>query len=255
MSSFLMPGLGMVPGLFRSGSPLDAAIANNLVAWWELDESSGSRLDQSLAARNLVETSGAVGSAAGKLNLGATGFSVLPRPFLKNTDAAFRFQSTDEFHLFTWINLANVAEEFIVSVWSFTTNDRVWFFRLAPSGDLEINVSDTGLFNAAYTASLPAPSLSTWHLVECVFKGSTPELKIAINNGAFNSGPAPTNLHDGPASLVIGGLTSDAGQTTLSTTALFTGVIDQTIFFDKEQPATVREEIWNSGSGRLFNPT
>lgn len=85
------------PPLATPENPTDA----NLVAWWPLDEASGTRADSHSGGHDLADDS-SVGSGAGRLSDAAI-FASASADSLSNGDAALRLNGATKFSLACWV--------------------------------------------------------------------------------------------------------------------------------------------------------
>ena len=225
-----------------------AALIDNLVSYWKLDESSGNAADSH--GSNTLTNTGVVFSA-GKINNGAD-FELGDAPGsydrLTITDASQSgLDITGDIALSAWVKPesepGNSIQYHIAGKW-FTTNSRSYIFRYEKvSGVLYLTFtpSPDGA-DAENLRVLVDLGTGTWKHIVMSWKASTKTLTVYVNGasvgtavGSFNSIFSSTSI------FYIGG--ESVGQN------IFDGMIDEVGIWSRELTSTEVTSLYNGGSG------
>lgn len=213
---------------------------DNLVAWWSLDETSGTRADShdsnDLTDNNTVGyAAGKVGNAADFVEVNSEYLSVsltMPSPVTAmsyvgwwNTDSL-----SGQVSVFNYIGTAGMLVNRNAS------SIRVW---IGGGGNYTLNPS-------------PSPNFSTgtWYHVAVVYDGSgatnDDRGKIYIDGAVLTSpnwlGTIPASISGGSQSVVVG-----------KGSGYFDGLLDETCVFNDALTADEVAWLYNSGTGRAYS--
>jgi hypothetical protein len=206
-----------------------SSLLTDLVAYWKLDEGSGTRID-SHGSNNLTDNN-SVGSATGKIG-NAAEFSGS-----NSLGAGTSLQPAGDFTFSCWLNPDTLNGNAVAANWTNASN-RTWaidtfsgtlrFYIYGPSIDAII---DTGI------------TLSTvsWSLVIAWFDDAADNIYCQINNGTIFSAS-----FTGPP--------YQAGEFTLGKRAsLFNdGLMDEVGLWSRVLTAAERNELYNAGAGITY---
>jgi hypothetical protein len=240
------PAVTNIVGGEVSGGAVTASetLLNNLVAWYELDDTSGNRTDSHTGGYTLTEA-GTVATATAKVGTNAvSGFS--GSNHLTNGNSAFNFGDTD-FYFTAWIYPSTVAgNATVLGRWDFGESARSYTF-LRVGSDIYWRVSADG--SASVNAILSgALSVNTWHFIEGYHDAAGNEIGIAIDGGSF-----VTTAH---SSGVYSGGTVDFGigvefENNVAGNP-WTGRIDNVTVHSRLLNSSERAELYNSGLGKAY---
>jgi hypothetical protein len=244
--------LTLKKGLFlRSGAAAQAlnatgvALANDMVAFWKLDEASGQRND-SKGSNHLTDMN-TVTQAVGKLG-NAAQFTAASSECLTVSDNAALSTGDIDFYICAWAYLdSKGTNRIIASKDNQVVGEYQLFFR---------NASDRfsfGIWNAARTTftrveatTFGSPSLSTWYFVQAWHNAAANTIHISINNGTADSAGVAFGPQDGASSFQLGCV---GGGTP---TDFWNGRIDAVGIMKRLATSDERTYLWNDGAGREY---
>lgn len=235
-------GLRVVWTDFPERDPSEDSLRASLVAYWKLDETSGSRLDSSGNGRHLTDTNSNVSSTAGKLGNAAL-FSAGNQQLTRASDDLLKIQNGVSFQFGLWARFSDLGATGLI------------LYKGPPAYDFSDN------FEYALIASTIGPSLAffnynsnevsipisvdTTYFVEVYFNHVTQKLGIAINNGSFTE--VDQFVGDFPSS----NYPVFVGNSTVSGNNVF-GWIDNVLFTRRLWTQAERNYLWNGGAGRVL---
>lgn len=228
------------------------ALIDNLVSYWEMEESSGStRVD--IHASNDLTDNNTVAQGTGKLNNGADFEGSSGNQRLTRTDASFSgFPAGAAFSLSAWVNTESTAQQPLACKWNHASSDT---FLIECFGDafrvfIADAASDPG--NNYFQSGSGIFSNGTFVHVVVVFDGAggtnADRLKTykdgsLIVSGGYG-GTIPATLIDSSAVFEVGGHSS-LGR-------WFDGVIDEVGLWDRALSSTEVSDLYNGGAGLAY---
>lgn len=228
-----------------------ASLATNLVSYWELEESSGTRVD-SHGSNNLSDIS-TVTSATGKQG-NAADFEFSNSERLRITDATQTgLDGMTKLSVSAWVYAESHTATYpqIVGKWQEASNR---CYALCKVGSAyRFYVSQTGGATIATVASITAPATGVWHHVVGTFEAGTNNLKIYVNGTLENSATATSisSIHNGTNSFYIGYTDLFAS----NSAGYWDGLIDEVGVWDKVLTASEVTDLYNSGNGLPYEAT
>lgn len=221
---------------------------NGLVAWWPLNETSGTRSDSH--GTNFLTDHNTVTSASGKQG-NAADFTVTNSEFLSTPDNVSLSAGDVDFSVCGWFYLKDKNNNYhLVAQWDAPTDNRSYQLLYSTYWDnFMFTVSPDGS-----TASLPAvvwggasPSANQWYYVCAWHDAAGDKISIQVNNGVVSSLYHSTGVHDSPADVVIG-----AGFWIPS--PIYANIrADEVAFYKRVLTANERAWLYNSGQGRSYS--
>lgn len=215
------------------------ALADNLVAYWELEEASGTRVD-SHASYDLTD-SGSPTNATGIQGNGVD-LELSSSQYLYVADP---FHISDNLSISSWIK----AE-------SFTNSDNRWICKWYNQNEyiLRLNAGKVNVLMSCSGGTVQvtgASSLytSTWYHIVVTYN-STDGLKVYVNNGSPLTASANGTINNSVEPFTIGVARSDGGA--ISTGTLFDGIVDEVGVWDRTLTADDVAELYNSGAGMSY---
>ncbi len=228
VTTVLTGGIGEPP-------PVVSPLLTSLVAFYKLDEASGTRSD-SVSTNHLTDNN-TVTQAAGKVG-NAAQFTAANSESLSITDnAALSLGADSDFTIACWIYLdskathmhiiakRNAAAAIEYMLFYDTGADRFYFYI-------------TGTNIAATT--IGSPATATWYFVVMWHDKTANTVNIQVNNGTADSAAWAGGTSDGDAAFRIGAY--DGGQ-------YFNGRVDAVGFWSRVLTADERATLYNGGSG------
>lgn len=226
-----------------------AALTDNLVAYWDLDEASGVR-DDAVGQNDLTDNN-TVTSGTGKIS-NAGDFERDNSEYLSRADNTDLSSGNIDFTWAGWVkaesNLDSNSGRYIVSKhgasgnfeYGISHNDSATVERF------QFNVSSTGSnFVTVNADSLGTPSLDTWYFVVAWHDATANTINIQVNNGTVDSTSHTTGVFDGNGTFALGSYAQ-------TPTNFFDGMIDEMGFWKRVLTADERTELYNSGNGLAY---
>lgn len=224
------------------------ALTDNFLAFWELEEASGTRADATGRGNSLTATnspanvSGKVGNAV-QMNGGT--FTALSR-----ADNADLSGGDTDFTVGGWMYLDSLTNMVLASKYNTSGNQREYLLFYNQSDHATNNrfswiVSSNGSAITTLDANnFGAASASTWYFVVAWHDSVNNQIGISVNNGTPNTSAYSSGVFDGTASFEIGRLL-------FGTTSIYgaTARIDQVFFVRKVLTSTEITQMYNGGSG------
>jgi len=217
-----------------------ATLANDLVSYWKLQETSGTRVD-SRGSNDLTDNN-TVASAAGIIGNSASFIAANDESL---TRASFQSMSG----VFTWSFWFQRPS--ITNTVGFITKMPAWgnsieyaiYTTGGASGLIDLVVGDGAAQRSVSTASLQ--SLDTWYFI-VAWLDTDKIPRISADNGATNAGSA---LAGTPASDATSTLYFGDG---VGTVVNYDGRIDEVGLWSRALTAAERTSLYNSGAGLTY---
>jgi hypothetical protein len=220
----------------------------NIVSWWYLDESSGTRYDGSgtnnndLTDNNTV-TSYSTTNQSVKEGAAAASFARANSETLSITDASQTgLDITGNITMVAWMRTTSLSIDEGIFGKTDGVSNRSYYLYIESSGPmLKAKVSATG-GAAAQPYGATTLSANTWYHVALVYNGT--DIRLYLNgsldeNGANNPLSYSSGIYNGTGSFAIGsrGNVDD----------FFEGQIDEVAVFDRDLSADEIQEIYENG--------
>lgn len=222
------------------------ALIDNLISYWALDEPSGNALD-SHGSNHLTETSGTIGSAAGKVG-NCRDFEAADTEWFTIADNADLSTGDIDFSIAGWVQLESLVTGVILSHWTSTGAQRCYqLLYNSSTSRFELQVSADGSSATAHTATannLGAPSTATWYFIAAGHSASANEIWISGNAGTVNTTAHSTGVFD--SATVAHGM----GASSLGTNH-WDGLLDEIGFWKRDIRSDLTE-LYNAGAGRNY---
>lgn len=224
-----------------------SSLLQDLVAYWKLDEASGTRYDAK--GDNHLTDNNTVTQTTGKLGSGAC-FASANSEYLSAADNAALSLGGTDFTLAAWIKLT-VLNQFqaVLAKYNRPANDREYLVQLSNANLLRIFVSDDGVNDRGpvVASSFGALAADTWyHVIAWHAAGQT--LNICVNNGVVDSVAYALGVRDGGSDFTVGALDNGVG----ATPNYFDGCIDSVGLWKRVLTAAERASLYNGGAGKEY---
>ena len=220
----------------------------NLVSWWALDETSGTREDAH--GTNDLTDNNTVGYTTGKKS-NAADFISSNSESLSIGDNASVSTGDIDFSLCGWMYLNDVDTYSgpLVSKWHTTTTNREFILEyLQVNNRFTFYVSPDGSDASKVLIkadSFGKPSSSVWYFACAWHDAANNTINIQVNNGTVDSSSFSNGVFDSVSTLNI-------GRVSPSSTLYHNGYIDEVAFYKRVLTADEREYLYNSGNGREY---
>lgn len=244
-SQVLSMNKAIVNNISTPSDPIGDGLRADAIAYWKMDEASGTRADSTGHGYNLSQVN-SVGSTTGKINnaiicdnnldyIRYTGSGLS----LGNTNYAFSFWTKFSVlpELLTWTIISkgesNGNGEYYIEI-----EDEGDYMRFSFNGDSGFSVS---------TSPSLTISLDTWYFVVCEHDFTNSKSRIYVNNQleGENDTAFPTNVQGNIFSIGfdITGIFDG-----------FIGIVDETLVLGRLSTSDERDYLYNLGDGRTLYP-
>ncbi len=222
-------------------------LAQDLVAYWQLDEASGVR-DDLIGANHLTDVN-TVGSATGKRNTAAS-FVAASSEELTAPDAPALSMGDIPFTLAAWVYLTSLpgtgAGRTIIEKYRtpLDSNDD-WEYEVIYDGTVarfSFQIGNgAGSSGSIKANSFGAASTGTWYLVVAWHDSVTNTINIQVNNGTVDSTSYTAGSYDSSGTFRIGGQAHTA--------YFMDGRIDGVAIWNRILTSSERSDLYNAGAG------
>lgn len=222
----------------KSFRTADTGLKSGLVAWYDLEEASGTRSDAH-GSLDLTEN-GTIGSATGQVGDAANKASAGTDSLYHLDNASFSI--TGDMTIAGWINFSSTTANFaLAGKWLGTGNQRSYILY-KPNGLRAMRfIASADGSASSITLESGALLLNTWHFAVVKFvAGGTSTLYI--NNSSVDTGTAPSSIADTTSRFELFSFNTGA----ISTQA---GLLDSVGIWNRALETSEITTLWNSGSG------
>jgi hypothetical protein len=219
------------------------ALTDNLIAFWELEEASGTRVDAH--GTNDLTDNNTVLQGTGKV-VSCADFERDNTEYLSRADNADLSTGDIDFTIAAWVTLESfTAAHTVWGKWGSTNGVReYWLYCWTNLDRFQFTVQDgDGAVNAD---ALGAPSTGTWYFIVCWHDATANTVNIQVNNGTVNSVSYSFGIVDTTAPFHIGANAENGSN------HHWDGLIDQVGFWKRVLTADERTELYNSGNGLSY---
>jgi hypothetical protein len=230
------------------------ALRDALVAFWELEEASGTRND-SHGTNHLTQTNG-VSSATGKVGTGAD-FELSSSQYLTvTTNSTIRMGGLNnnnhlDFTIAFWVKFESLpaSEQDLVSKFETSSSGREYrvIYNNATSRLTFQVAADGGSVASATANNFGAPTTGVWYFVVAWHDATADTINISVNDGTANSTAHSTGVKGGASPLRLGAI----GRASLA--SYLDGMLDQVGIWKRALTSLERTELYNSGSGLAYS--
>lgn len=223
-----------VTGDYTIGSAVASSLLTDLIAFWKLEEASGTRYDS--VGNNDLSDNNTVTQAAGKVGYAAqfTGVNIEWLSITDNTDLS---TGDIDFTFALWVYFITGGTKGVLGKDNGT--DREYGIWLS-NNVVEFYVFDSGGNYVPQLAStFGALSTDTWYFIATWHDSVTNTINIQINNGTVDTRSHTLGVRDQAADFRIG----------RQADTYMDGYIDAVGFWKRVLTADERTALFNSGSG------
>jgi len=213
----------------------------NLVAYWELNEESGTRVD-SHASLDLTDNNTVLYSASG-VQGNAADFELSNSEYLSRASEAALQTGDIDFTLGAWVKPESIGSIMgIITKWNASPN-RDYGLSLNADGTVRFFTFDAG--DAwLYMDSTATLSAGTWYFITGWHSTATNKVYIKINDASPEEKAVGTPRASTAAEFRVG--SSNVGP------YHFDGLLDEAFFYKKVLSSAELTWLYNSGSGRSY---
>lgn len=221
----------------------NADLLTNLISFWELEESSGTRVDAH--GSNDLTDNNTVTSNTGKINTAAD-FTSGNSEYLSIASNSELQTGDIDFTMCLWVYLDVLgAQRPLMGKWNNASPNVEYLIFFDPSTDFAFIVRDTGdTTNTLQSATtFGTPSTATWYFIVAWHDAIANTLNIQINNGTVDSSAYSNGVKSGGQAFELG----------RNGSLYHDGRIDQAGLWKRVLTATERTWLYNGGNGRLYS--
>lgn len=228
----------------KKGRKQNPYLMSGAVAYWKLDEVSGTRYD--VVGENDLTDVNSVGSTQGKIALCADFVASNSECLNIASNAALQVGNIN-FTFGAWVNLRSKPSFAYVLSKRNAPTVREYFIDYVSSSDrFRFGVSADGTNNVTVTANnFGSPSLNTWYYIMAWHDADSDTINISVNNGTPNSTAHSTGVFTGAGNFTLG-----AGDNT--PTLFWDGYLDEVGFWKRLFTSSERAQLYNQGNGLTY---
>jgi hypothetical protein len=217
------------------------ALTDSLVAYWSLDEASGTRVDATGRGNDLTPV-GTPGSAAGTVG---SAVDLSSGNSLSRASGADVSPGNVDFTLAFWVRFDAIpGAADVLGKWAGGGQLEYDVYLPGPFNHLQFICSTTGSdFPAVAAATFGLLSATTWYFVVAWHDAAANTLNIQVNNGAVDSAPHAGGVFQGSTALLLGG--SNFG-------APMDGRLDEVALWHRVLTSDERTALYNGGAGLAY---
>lgn len=196
-------GSGMAYPGGDNGSPDTSTLKTNLIAWWDLDETSGTRADSH--GSNTLTDNNTVLSVAGKISNGAD-FVEANSEYLSIADNTDLSMGDVDMAIACWVKIDDLGTHRILGK-ADTVNPAGMEYALqhATAGDLFGFVTSDGTTTTILEATTyGASTVDEWVFIYAYHDATANEIGISINGGTIDTAALSVGIQDSDAPFEIG---------------------------------------------------
>lgn len=223
-----------------------ATLANNIVSYWKLDETSGTRVDSVTASGNDLTDNNTVTSATGVISNGAFYVAANSEYLSRADNASLSLGADSAFTVSAWVKLVSYNRPIVTKRAGVGAATEYMLNQgLGGGGVFNMVVGDNnGHFGSALGSTGGIPNLNQLYFVVGWHDPATDVVGIAVNGGAADTVSYATGTFDGGGEFRLGG---DQGGS-----SLMDGLIDEVGFWGRVLTAQERTDLYNSGAGLTY---
>lgn len=254
---YAVNGWGSTPAPAPVSDPIGDALRADAIAYWTMNEESGTRLDSkndydllefddSSLDRHIAGVAGLISKAA---FLDSTNYDVI----FRMADApAFRSNS-QIIYISTWIYvIPNSSVQ--VTIFSKTQGDPYYYDIILMANTTETNFTariSVGGSPWPFVDDLTARDFNSWVWLEGYVDAANNQMGLATNNEAFVTGAIGQTLTGGTGMISLG---SESAEDSVGGISVKSIDIDETLVMHRKPTQDERDYLYNSGTGRALFP-
>lgn len=224
------------------------SLTDNLVAYWKLDEASGTRNDSH--STNHLSDSSSTGSATGKIS-NAADFESGSNNFLTIADNAALSGADADRTWAAWVQLESKTTTMVaLSKWNATGDQREYQIYYDQAADrFTIAVSSAGTSGTTTTAAannFGSPSTGTWYWLVGYHDATNDLIGIQVNNGTANTASHANGVFNGTSAF---NMARQTGGTSID----WDGLIDEAAAWSRLLTDAEKAALYNAGRGLAYS--
>lgn len=219
-----------------------STLKTNLVSFWEMQESSGTRYDAHGTNHLTANGTGGIGRGTGKVGYGAD-LELSDNDYFSVADNS-SLDITGDMSISFWVYLESFAGEPVVFDKMSMAGQRSFYIQLRTS---YIRMSTSANGTATSTADVASSlTTATWYHIVVTYTASSGTMEAWVNGSSLGTASGlNTSLYSGTAPLQIGRY-QEGGTNHLD------GILDQFGMWSKVLSGTEISDLYNSGTGMMY---
>ena len=218
----------------------------SLVAWWSLNETSGTRNDSH--GSNHLADGNTVLYGTGKQG-NAADFERDNSEYLYIADNAALSMGDIDFTVGAWVNVESTAVSGIVlSKYDYGATQREFQLEVTSAPYAQFIVSNNGTATVIAQWNTSALSTGTWYFLVAWHDAAANTINIQVNNGTAVSTAHTTGVLSGTSPFAIGSRFNSG-----TPISFFDGLVDEAFVFKRVLTADEKTWLWNGGNGRAYS--
>jgi hypothetical protein len=216
------------------------AVIDNLVAYWSLEEASGTR-DDAHAANDLTDNN-TVTSGTGKVATAAS-FTAANSESLTRADTDALSMGDIDFSFAFWVNLSTTLTQGIVSKWNGSNLE--YDLRLQGGTGFRFYISSADAFvnlTNVDATDFGVPSTATWYFVVARHDATANTIDIGVNGGTQTSAAYAAGGYNSTSTFALG----------VDADGYLDGLLDEVGIWKKKLSAPEIAWLYNAGAGRSY---
>lgn len=233
--------------LFHRRGAFRSTLTDGLVAYWALDEASGTRSDAHTGGHDLTDFN-TVGQGTGNTYANCASMVRASTEYLAYGDEASNSFGDEDFTVCIWVNMDDTAGGAFIAKLNTVGNQQSFTLQLN-SGTTKFNfyVSPYGSNTSADNLDHPAVvSAGTWYFLVAQHAADDDEIRISVNGSGWTSKSYSLGVYDGTASLRIGNHYY-GGEANMD------GLAGPAFMYRRAITSDEVTALYNSGSGLKYN--
>ena len=215
----------------------DSGLLTSLMAYWKLDEASGTRSD-SYGANHLTDVN-TVTQAAGKLSYAAQ-FTAVNAERLTIADNAALSMGDIDFTLCCWVYFDTLPVSGLIAKWNGTADEYAIYYD--GGGRIRFGVDGGGGLVTVPADALGTPSTSTWYFIVAWHDSVANTINIQVNNGTINTAAHSVGVNNSDGIFRLGEISL----------VYLNGRMDGVGVWKRVLTQSERQYLYNTGSGNDY---
>lgn len=216
----------------------DATLSTNLVSYWELEESSGTRVD-SHGSNDLTDIN-TVGSGVGIQGTAASFVNANTESLIATGGTGFTMTNAGSFSIAGWVKVNTlITNGGIFCRWANTSKG--FLVRTTAAGLVEAFVGDGSTTRSGITATTDI-SDGNWHHVAFTWNSSDDRHRLYINGSLEATAGSAQTISQSTAAIELG------DNATALSASPWDGLIDEVGVWTKALSGSEITDLYNSGS-------
>jgi len=236
-------GESVFPVTNEAARTASSGLNSGLVAFWKLDEVSGTRSD-SVGANHLTDNN-TVTQATGKVGTSAQ-FTAANSESLSIADNAPLSTGDIDFTVcaWVWLDTKGAVRDLVTKFGASGQFEYLLNYDSSADRYLWGVSSDGSLFASVSANTFGSPPAGAWHFVVAYHDSVNNLIGISVNNGAFDTAAHAAGVFDSAASFHLGGRASGPNY--------HNGRLDAVGLWKRVLSAAEITSLYNSGNGREY---